>query len=479
MTEERPRLSAPSHSHDPEELRSARLLSLGRIPATNRAHALATKISDDLRPHLGDRAKAALGGRDKGRERRIRETGIILAGLLRHGLSGDWSAVNESPSTWFWKAARKLPVKHNAFWSKIDAMRTLGLLDHVQGLKFKNVWGNHQGHAARLRPSKTLIAMAQRYGCTPATAGEDWKLITPAPVEPLAPKELLAFTAIPTKVRGKISEDSRRPMNVPPGCEDLQAFMRALTGRLAEIEFTGCAPPVLQARFIGTREFGGRIYAHGVDNYQNGIGKTERSHITMNGEAVAELDLSASYLSIALALLGSPAPAGDPYALPGLEETYRDAIKHWFVLFWQTGKAPQKWPKKTPSVVRESIKPQEIKGPAFARYPALKDVESILPETLQASIPKPMRNWAVGQYLTGVEASIMRQAMSGILESGGIVLPMHDGVIIPCSQVAIALRAIKDACTAQLNRKIRTEVKKKYETIKSDVAQKIYCASKR
>lgn len=458
MTEEHPRLSVPSHDHDAEELRSAPPLSLGRIPDTDAARELTAQISDDLRPYLGERAKAALGGRDKGRERRVRETGIILAGLLRHGLSGDWSAANESPSTWFWKASRKLPVKHNAFWSKIDAMRTLGLLDYVPGLRFKNVWGDYQGHAARLRPSRTLIDMAQRYGCTPSTAGEDWKLIAPAPVEPLAPKELLAFTEIPTKVRGRINEGSRRPMNVPPGCEDLQAFMQLLTERLAEIEFKGCAQPVLQARFIGMRELGGRIYAHGADNFQNGIGKTERSYITMNGEAVAELDLSASYLSIALALLGSPAPEGDPYALPGLEETYRDAIKHWFVLFWQSGKAPQKWPQKTPPAVRESIKPQEIKGPAFARYPALKDVGNILPETLRASIPKPMQSWAVGQYLTGVEASIMRQAMSSILEAGGIVLPMHDGLIVSRSCVEITCKSLENACIARLSRKIRIVV---------------------
>ena len=459
MTEERPRLSVPSHNHDAEELRSAPPLSLGRIPATDRAHALATQISDDLRPHLGDRAKAALGGRDKGQERRVRETGIILAGLLRHGLSGDWSAVNGSPSTWFWKASRKLPVKHNAFWTKVKAMRALGLLDYVPGSRFKNVWGDYHGDAARLRPSRTLIDMAQRYGCTPSTAGEDWKLIAPAPVKPLAPEELLAFTEIPTKVRGRIKEGSRRPMNVPSGCDDLQAFMQLLTERLAEIEFTGCAQPVLQACFIGMRELGGRIYAHGADNYQNGIGKTERSHITMNGEVVAELDLSASYLSIALALLGSPAPEGDPYALPGLEETYRDAIKHWFVLFWQSGKAPQKWPKKTPSEVRESIKPQEIKGPAFARYPALKDVGNILPETLRANIPKPMQNWAVGQYLTGVEASIMREAIRRFIEGGGVALPMHDGLIVPQSWSRGAYSVVIDACISHLGREIRVEVK--------------------
>ncbi|GFE96718.1 hypothetical protein [Gluconobacter sp. Gdi] len=458
MTEERPQLSVPSHNHDAEELRSAPPLSLGRIPDTDAAHNLTTQISDDLRSHLGDRAKAALGGRDRGQERRIRETGIILAGLLRHGLSGDWSAVNESPSTWFWKASRKLPVKHNAFWTKVKAMRALGLLDYVPGSRFKNVWGDYHGDAARLRPSRTLIDMAQRYGCTPSTAGEDWKLIAPAPIELLAPKELLVFTEIPTKVRGRINEASRQPMNVPSGCDDLQVFMQLLTARLAETEFTRCARPVLQARFIGMREFGGRIYARGADNYQNGIGKTERSHITMSGEAVAELDLSASYLSIALALLGSLAPEGDPYSLPGLEETHRDAIKHWFVLFWQSGKAPQKWPKKTPSAIRESIKPQEIKGPAFARYPALKDVENILPETLRASIPKPMQNWAVGQYLTGVEASIMREAMSSILEARGIVLPMHDGLLVSRSCVEIARKSLENACIARLSRKIRIVV---------------------
>ncbi|MEN3168008.1 hypothetical protein [Gluconobacter sp. OJB] len=185
MTKERPQLSVPSHNHDAEELRSASSLSLGRIPDTDAAHELTARISDDLRPHLGDRAKAALGGRDKGRERRVRETGIILAGLLRHGLSGDWSAVHESPSTWFWKASRKLPVKHTAFWSKVKAMQSLGLLEDVPGLKFKNVWGDYQGHAARLRPSRTLIDMARRYGCTPSTAADDWKLIAPATVEPL------------------------------------------------------------------------------------------------------------------------------------------------------------------------------------------------------------------------------------------------------------------------------------------------------
>ena len=205
------------------------------------------------------------------------------------------------------------------------------------------------------------------------------------------------------------------------------------------------------------REFGGRIYAQGPDNYQNGISKDERQRITINGEPVAELDLSASFLSIALALLDQPAPEGDPYALPGLEEAHRTAIKQWFVVFWQTGKAPNKWSDKTPQTIRDSIPPTDITGPAFERYPALKDIKSIVPEALLKSVEKPMRSWAVGQYLTGAEADIMRKAMSSIMETGGIVLPVHDSLIVPRSQMEIAREAMKDACVDRLDRQIRME----------------------
>lgn len=451
--EQRP-FSPPSHQHDPADLEAAHWLSLGRVPDTEAAHALVARIAEDIRPHLGSRTKAALGNRDKGKERRVRETGIILAGLLRRGLKGHWSAVNESPSTWFWKASRKLPVKHTAFQTKVDAMQTLGLLDHVPGKSFKGAFGDYQGHAARLRPSKKLLELAEQYGCLSQTAAQDWKLINPAPVERMATHELLSFTTIPRKRNGRIDPASRSKMDIPAGCEDLLAFMKALTSSLATVVFTGCAEPVFQARFSGVREFGGRIYAQGPDNYQNGISKDERQHITINGEPVAELDLSASFLSIALALLNQPAPEGDPYALPGLEEAHRAAIKQWFVVFWQTGKAPNKWSDKTPLVIRDSIPPTDITGPAFERYPALKDIKSIVPEALLKSVEKPMRSWAVGQYLTGVEAGIMREAMSSIMETGGIVLPVHDSLIVPRSLMEIAQSSLGKACLNRIYRKI-------------------------
>ncbi|GBQ69295.1 hypothetical protein AA103196_2172 [Ameyamaea chiangmaiensis NBRC 103196] len=126
---------------------------------------------------------------------------------------------------------------------------------------------------------------------------------------------------------------------------------------------------------------------------------------------MSELDLCASYLSIALARLYAPPPEGDPYALPGVSDAHRDAIKHWFVLFWQLGKPPQTWPASTPPAVRAGLQPGDITGPVFTRYPVLNDITRVLPEEVIQQVPPHLRHWAVGQYLMGVEASIIRHAI--------------------------------------------------------------------
>ena len=70
-----------------------------------------------------------------------------------------------------------------------------------------------------------------------------------------------------------------------------------------------------------------------------------------------------------------------------------------------------------------------------------------------------MQNWAVGQYLTGVEASIMREAIRRFIEGGGVALPMHDGLIVPQSWSRGAYSVVIDACISHLGREIRVEVK--------------------
>ncbi len=57
-----------------------------------------------------------------------------------------------------------------------------------------------------------------------------------------------------------------------------------------------------------------------------------RAKMTINGEPVAEIDISGSYLTIFLSLHGLQVDLlGDPYELPGLGSEHRDAVKQWFV----------------------------------------------------------------------------------------------------------------------------------------------------
>ncbi|GBR09916.1 hypothetical protein [Acetobacter oeni] len=448
-----------SHPHDPVALQDASVLSLGRIPDTPAAQELTERVSEALRPHLGKRSVSAISGnRDKGRKTRVEEVGTILGGVIRPGLKGQWVAVNEGSGNWFWKASRQLPFGHKAFWTKARAMQKLGLIEAVPGRRFKNVWGDMQGHAARLRATDELLHLARDCGCSADTAAQDWKLVKPAHTDQKN-VALVQLRSFPAKKNGKIVPSSEKPeQNNPEGMEDVRAFMERLTGHLAGITITGCCQPALSARFKGTPRLHGRIYALGADNYQSGISKAERKLIRINGEEVAEVDVSASFLSIALALMNARAPDGDPYSLPvakGQSLAPRAAIKQWFVVFFSLGKAPHHWSKNTSEEITGQADIHAITEAAFQRYPELQEITRVIPPEVRATLPKGLEEWAIGQFLTNVEAGIMRQAMGSIMDQGGTVLPLHDALMVPVSWSERAAEAIREASEERLGRPLR------------------------
>src|SRR5262249_350014 len=77
---------------------------------------------------------------------------------------------------------------------------------------------------------------------------------------------------------------------------------------------------------------GGRFYSqHLKDSYQL-MHNTRRRMMTINGEPVAEIDISASYLTIFLSMHGIQLDTTkDPYEVPGFAGEHRTAVKQWFV----------------------------------------------------------------------------------------------------------------------------------------------------
>lgn len=172
-----------------------------------------------------------------------------------------------------------------------------------------------------------------------------------------------------------------------------------------------------------------------------------------------EVDVSASFLSIALACAGCALPEGDPYALPGLDmEKHRQAVKQWFVITFGAGKLCSKWPSKGGQGTQGSIKATEIKHAALKRYPFLSHLQSIVPEAVMAVVPEAARHKAVGMYLMCLEAQIMTKAIDDIIREGGIALPMHDALIVPASWVDRARKAIEQASVARLDRTLQVSV---------------------
>ena len=114
---------------------------------------------------------------------------------------------------------------------------------------------------------------------------------------------------------------------------------------------------------------GGRLYSQGEDAYQT-MNSTKRGEMTINGKAVAELDIRASYLTVLHGLRGLPFDARtDPYEVDtltpmkvGKKDMRRWAVKSWCVATLGHFRHHRQWPKKLKEAFMEDTgnKLQEV-----------------------------------------------------------------------------------------------------------------------
>ena len=77
------------------------------------------------------------------------------------------------------------------------------------------------------------------------------------------------------------------------------------------------------------------------------MSKLKRLKMKFNGEAVAEIDIRASYLTLFYAWHGQQLdPTSDPYRLPGLGAAGREVAKLWMVATFGSPKPISRWPTK-------------------------------------------------------------------------------------------------------------------------------------
>jgi hypothetical protein len=166
-------------------------------------------------------------------------------------------------------------------------------------------------------------------------------------------------------------------------------------------------------------QWGGRFYS--MPNwtaYESLKGKSAArcKRIRLDGQAVAEVDISAAHLAILHGLLGAPFdPDQDPYGLPGFD---RD-------------KEVKLWTKKALGACgpfRGEKQLWAVRQAMLGRYPILEGLGS---------------NGVTALDLQYHESEIILAALEELRDRHGVAaLPIHDGLIVPVRSVGLAHGAI-------------------------------------
>jgi hypothetical protein len=336
------------------------------------------------------------------------------------------------------------PFKHDAFWSRVAALEAGGLIGVRNGIRIVLDDGWYAGEATSFWPTAALLEMAARHGVTKATVGDDWRMSPEAlaGLKRQRPKMNLDDLVAINPAKG--IEDARHRKAIPEHQAEMATIMRAqveaLNAHVAKADIRGCRAPVFKRSFQHDLRLGGRHYAIGDESFQS-IRKSERAAMHINGEPVAKVDVHASYLTIFLALTGTPIPPGDLYARVGLT---RDVVKAFITQTFGAGKAPSQWSENAPDNARAK-KIAEVRKAVLAVYPRLADPSVILPPDVAAELPKDLHGWATGRYLDRRESDAVAGALAYVAAQRGVALPLHDGLVVPLSSVDVAEAALTGA----------------------------------
>lgn len=343
----------------------------------------------------------------------------FLADLLRAPQADKWSMLATNTN-----AVRAYPGGEVAFKDMRKALQDAGLIEALRGYsKVVPMFGQEKrrSHRTCLRPTSTLLGIVETFGVGLDDLPRHFALKTSE-----APARAAVLEARAEKVKNKpprclpVDEKDPKAAAIIADLERLNAYLMA-HGRIEGIVFAGLRRIFSNADLPGFNwQWLGRYYSMpGADRYENMRGgSTARAKvIKIDGEAVTEVDFSASHLTILHGLLELPFdPSEDPYALPGMD---REKVKAW--LTTALGASDPHIGGNRYKAVREA---------GLQRYPFLKDLTAYGIDSLALQFH---------------EAEIMRLAMEDLMVNDIGFLPVHDALIVPASKREEAASAMRGA----------------------------------
>jgi hypothetical protein len=320
------------------------------------------------------------------------------------------------------------PVNYDVFMGVLKGLKALELVGHEQGrTRFRKIpeWGvsaTLPGRASRLWATAKLVEFAEHRGIRLDNIGDHFQ--PEPPHNPLVLRDYATGKGA-NRERGQIVKNYRRTTHT----KRLAADIRELNELLAGCDITGGEHHGYTRNFNNNSwRKGGRLYSVG-GGYQQ-MPETKRLQMMINGEAVAEIDIKASFLTIYHARLGVPLKhTTDPYVEAGIQD--RSIAKSWVVHSFGKSSPQVRWPskaiedykKETGLDLRKVAKAKDISDKMVAAFPELKRLE------------RYSHIWADLQF---IEAEAIISTMLMLMRTHGVPsLSMHDGIIVPRSRVGL------------------------------------------
>lgn len=418
----------------------ARFMPLDGEAASEAAIALSSELAQELYDTLG------AGKRGKPSRAFTDAVAALLSDHLRNADTDPnrWGFCQHGSTTF---AGQR--IGYRPFKQAFDAMVFLGLLSHFRGHQQHIELGGGKvtawARAGRSRATLALLDRAAAQGITPANHDEHFALVPP----PTPKRKVARSVEDPLELRlgsvrfGSVkAKGSSLPINMKdPVAAALLDSMRKLNDYLAGQMIEGLPHVGFRRIFnCGGPNYkwnkGGRLVSVGGQTYQTAK-KAERSAMTINGEAVVELDITASHLTILHALAKRDFdPSKDPYTVGDLP---RSVAKAWITATLGQGEFHTKWPPKARKDLQKKlgVNIQE----AYPIAEVQERVTAALP--LLAELPTLPWDWADLQY---VESCAIVEAVERLAYDHDIPsLPVHDSIIVPASKEETASAILKDA----------------------------------
>ena len=406
-----------------DNMESLTYMGLRFLPKSHVAERLVEELMEQL-------SISAEGVRVRA-DRRFREAvGALLGDLMR--------AAQMTPPRYAFRSMAAgsftdAPVGYQTFKRALDASTRTGLVEHVRGCKGAGL----EAQAARMRATPKLLALAKGYGVSPS----DWSLhfkSGPRPASIYRPIVLKSSSRM--KLRKKVPGE---PMRIDPADRTAEALAKQVNELNAFFATVQIDPA--ESHYAFQRVFnqgdgpafdwnkGGRLISMGA-SYQQ-MPRLDRQKMKLNGEAVAEIDIRASHLTILHALLKAPfSPhTADPYEVPGIP---RDVVKRWVTMTLGHDRFQRCW-----SEANKKDYLEEHERDLQKDYPIATVREKVLTAlpTLR-TWPECKVRWGDLQYL---ESCAVLNAVHELATKRGIpAFPVHDSIIVPVSAASVATNVL-------------------------------------